>query len=315
MKDSIVVIGTHITNYKSNFLLTQLVSKLIDNKIDYGIVANSSVSDVHFKDAKFFMFDSENDKLGETDSSNFWFENEFFKIESPLLNYGAISNYSFGATNLFINSVILSKRYGYRYLHWLEYDSLLNLNEIEDNEMIFRTTDKTCVVYETMSEGHPINGSFISVDLGKIRMDNFFVSKDERIKKLNEYGNSGEKFTKDFLLKNEIFFTKKNDTLKNENQLNQAKENNVEFVYYEYENDLHIFLKNNRDNDMFFLLKTNLGELEIKLGPFFWETINIGKKESLDFLFLTYNNVKHFVDTKNKNDVEKYITRNKFYKK
>ena len=81
MKDSIVVIGTHLTNYKSNLILTELINQLIDEGFDYGIVANSLVCDTHYTNSKFFIYDSENDKLDETSSANFWFENDSFKIE------------------------------------------------------------------------------------------------------------------------------------------------------------------------------------------------------------------------------------------
>ena len=315
MKDSIVVIGTHLTNYKSNLILTELINQLIDEGFDYGIVANSLVCDTHYTNSKFFIYDSENDKLDETSSANFWFENDSFKIESPLLNYGAVPNYSFGATNLFINSVLMSKRYGYKYLHWVEYDSHLYVSEIEDNEKIFQTTDSSCVVYQTKSGGHPINGSFISVNLEKINLKNFFTPKDIRIGKLNEFGNSGEKFIKDFLLKNENIFYKKTEILPFEHKFNQARENPVEFVYYKDNNKLFLFLKNNRKEELSFSLQTNIRSWEKTLKSFSWTIIEIGGNLDLNYLFLTYNDVKLFINLNNNFDVEKYINRNKFYMK
>lgn len=315
MKDSIVVLGTHLTNYNSNLIITELISSLINNDFDYGVVANSLVPDTHYVNSKFFMYDSENDKFDETPSSNFWFENEYFKIESPLLNYGAIPNYSFGATNLFINAVLLSKRYGYKYLHWLEYDSHLYVDEIKDNENILKTTNNTCIIYETNSDAHPINGSFISINLEKINLTNFFQKKDVRLNKLHYFGNSGERFTKEFLLENEIFYCKKNKTIPLEHKFNQARENPVEFVYYEHNNELSLFLKNNKNRTLSFSLQTNLNFWENTVEPFCWTILDLGITNDLNYLLLSYDNTKLFIDLKNEIDFEKYIKRNKFYKK
>jgi hypothetical protein len=151
--------------------------------------------------------------------------------------------------------------------------------------------------------------------LEKINLKNFFTPKDIRLGKLKEFGNSGEKFIKDFLLKNENVFYKKTEILSFDNKFNQARENPVEFVYYENNNKLFLFFKNNKKEELSFLLQTNIRSWEKPLKSFTWTIIEIGVKLELNYLFLTYNDVKLFINLNNKFDVEKYINRNKFYMK
>lgn len=315
MKNSIVVIGAHLTNYKSNLLLTSLIDKILDSKIEYGLVSNSLISENHYKNSKFFMYDSENDKFNSTPSAKFWFRNENFIIESPFLFYGSITNYSYGATNLFINSVLLSKKYGYDFVHWLEYDSELLIDEIKDNEKIMNENDYSVVVYKTESEGHPISGSFISVNLNKMNFENFYKNKEERITVLNQYGNSGEKFIKSFLLKNEKVFEKDINLIDTQNKFNQAKNNPVEFVFFNDNQKISFFIKNNSDTLLKYHLKSNISLGTKELKPLNWTIFSIGTFKDIKYILLEFLDKHFFIDTTNKDDVEKYININKFTRK
>tara|TARA_B110000503_G_C7167319_1_gene422563 strand:- start:4648 stop:5592 length:945 start_codon:yes stop_codon:yes gene_type:complete len=314
MKNSIVVIGAHLTNYKSNLLLTNLINSILELKMEYGLVSNSLIPENHYKDAKFFMYDSENEKFLNTPSSNFWFQNKNFIIESPFLFYGSISNYSYGATNLFINSVLLSKKYEYDFVHWLEYDSDLLIDEIKDNEKIMNENDYSVVVYNTESEGHPISGRFISVNLNKINLENFYKNKQERKDVLNKYGNSGEKFIKNYLLKYEKIF-EKNVNVCGQNNFNQANNNPVEFVFLNDKGNILFFIKNNSNNVLEYKLKGNDFSYDKKLNPNSWTIFPIGDLLKITYVLLEYYDKYFFMDTTNSDDVEKYINVNKFTKK
>lgn len=314
MKNSIVVIGTHLTNYKSNLLLTNLINSILELKIEYGLVSNSLVPENHYKNAKFFMYDSENEKFVNTPSAKFWFQNDNFIIESPFLFYGSISNYSYGATNLFINSVLLSKKYGYDFVHWLEYDSDLLIDEIRDNEKILSQKDYSAVVYKTESEGHPISGSFISVNLNKINLQNFYKDKEERKGVLKLYGNSGEKFIRNYLLESENVYEKNVNTC-SQNNFNQANNNPVEFVFSNDNGVILFFIKNNTNNNIEYKLRGNNFCYSKKLNPNSWTIFSIGHLLEITYILLEYYDRYFFMDTTNSDDVEKYINVNKFTKK
>lgn len=313
MKKTIIVIGAHISDYDSNYLLTNLIQKINHFGSDYGIVSHSKVSGIHFEKAKFYMFDSENDKFHDYQSSEFWYENENFRIESPFLYYGSVPNYSYGAINLFIDAVILAKRYGYKFLHWIEYDKFLPKEEILENEKIFETTNSSCVVYKTESQGHPIHGSFISIDLEKLKTEYFFLNKNFILQKLKELGYSAEKFIHSILLSPLNIFEKK--TLENTNNYNQADKKSCQYCFFEKDEKIEFFIKNNTDKNLKYSLKTNLSEYENNLGKFQWNLSGLGKKENLNFVQLKMDEEIFFIDTKNEQELQKYVYCNKFLKK
>jgi hypothetical protein len=315
VKKSIIVVGTHLTNYKSNLLLTNLIHSILETKIDYGLVSNSLVSGQHYKHSKFFIYDSENEKFNITPSAKFWFQTDQFIIESPFLFYGSLDNYSYGATNLFINAVLQSKKYGYDFVHWIEYDTDLLINEINENEKIMTKNGYSAVVYKTNSESHPISGSFISLNLNKINLDNFYKNKKERIDILNQYGNSSEKFTKSFLLKDENIFEKDVNSISTQNKFNQATNNPVEFVFFNENEKTNFFIKNNSDSVLKYNLKTNLSLDSKELKPLNWVIFPIGNFKDIQYILLEFLQKSFFIDTTNKDDVEKYINVNKYKSK
>ncbi len=315
MNNSIVVIGCHIINNQANYLLSSLVNDIINNNLDYGIVANSKISDIHYKKSKFFLFDSENYKFEETKSSEFWFENDEFKIKSPFLYYGSIPNYSFGATSLFINSVILAKKYGYRFLHWLEYDSDLNLYEINNNTEILSKNEHSCVLYGTNSEGHPIAGSFISLNLDLVDITKFYTNTNQRIKILNQYDNSGEKFIHNYILGTENIFYKDVNVLGTKNNFNQALQNKIEFVFLEEENELKLFLKNNTNDCIDYSISTNVNKIKNTLQPLHWMFIRLGELYEINHIYFEFDNKQFYLNLNNDKDVKKYIKSNFIYRK
>ncbi len=315
MNNSIVVIGCHIINNQANYLLSSLVNDIINNNLDYGIVANSKISDIHYKKSKFFLFDSENYKFEETKSSEFWFENDEFKIKSPFLYYGSIPNYSFGATSLFINSVILAKKYGYRFLHWLEYDSDLNLYEINNNTEILSKNEHSCVLYGTNSEGHPIAGSFISLNLDLVDITKFYTNTNQRIKILNQCDNSGEKFTHNYLLGTENIFYKDVNVLGTKNKFNQALQNKIEFVFFEEGNELKLFLKNNTNDCIDYSISTNVNKIKNTLQPLHWMFIRLGELYEINHIYFKFDNKQFYLNLNNDEDVKKYIKSNFIYRK
>lgn len=315
MKDSLIVIGCHIINNRANFLLSKLINNIIDNDIDFGIVSNSKISEIHYDKSKFFLFDSENDKFEETKSSKFWFENEKFKIESPFLFYGAIQNYSFGASSLFIDSVVLAKKYGYKYLHWIEYDYELNITEILDNVEILKGDEYTAIVYETESEGHPISGSFISININKIDLSKFYTNKEHRKKIINEYDNSSEKFIKKYLLSSENVYSKKSNTISTINGFSQVSQVNMELIILEENNEIKLFLKNNTKENIEYLISTNMGKVKNNLKPLHWKLDTIGSISEIDHFYFKSEKRNLYINLNDDDDVKKYIKRNTIHRK
>jgi hypothetical protein len=313
MSDSIIVIGCHISDNKSNFLLSRLINDIINNNIDFGIVANSNISDIHYKKSKFFLFDSENDKFDGFSDMKFWFENENFRIESPFLFYGAMPNYSFGASSLFVDSVVLAKKYGYRFLHWLEYDCDLNLFEINQNIEILNHKEHSCVVYKTESESHPISGGFISLNLDELNISKFHTPKDERKRILNEYGNSSEKFINKYLLGDEKIFYKPLKGLDVKNNYNQASQNMIEFVFFKKENILNCFIKNNINNIVNYSLSTNKGKISKSLNNFAWQIIPLGEYDDITHVYFDYGKNNFYLNLNDEEEVNKYVKSNIFH--
>jgi hypothetical protein len=309
------VIGCHVANNRANFLLSKLIDNIVYNNIDFGIVSNSKISEIHYDKSKFFLFDSENDKFEETNSSNFWFENEKFKIESPFLYYGSLENYSFGASSLFIDSVILAKKYGYKYLHWIEYDYELNMVEILDNVRILKGDEYGVVLYETESEGHPISGSFISVNIDKINISKFYTNKEDRKKILNEYGNSSEKFIKKYLFNSENTYTKSVNTISTINGFSQVSRINMELVVFEENNEIKLFLKNNTKENIEYLTSTNINKVKKNLKPLHWTLDTVGNISQLDHFYFKSEIKNLYINLKDDNEVKKYIKRNIIYRK
>jgi hypothetical protein len=312
---SVIVIGCHIINNEANFLLSRLINSISKVHFDYGIVANSNISSIHYKNSKFFLFDSENYKLDGTPSAKFWFENDRFKLESPFLFYGAIPNYSFGASSLFINSVILAKKYNYKFLHWLEYDLDLPLDEIDKNTKILNEQKYSSIVYETNSEGHPINGGFISLNLDMIDISKFYLNKTDRMEVLMKCGNSSEKFIKQHLLNPETTLHKSNKELNISNGFNQGNQNQTEFVFFEDSVNLCFFIKNNSSVVTEYVLYTNKTKEKKKIGPYSWGVVNLGDISNIDHVYYESNEKKLYIDLTNKEEVFKYIKCNVYQKK
>jgi hypothetical protein len=315
VSDSIIVIGCHITNNEANFLLSRLINSISKVQFDYGIVANSDISSIHYKNSKFFLFDSENYKLDGTPSAKFWFENDIFKLESPFLFYGAIPNYSFGASSLFINSVILAKKFNYKFLHWLEYDINLPLDEINRNTEILKEQKYSSIVYETNSEGHPINGAFISLNLDMIDTSKFYLNKIERIDILIKCGNSSEKFIKQHLLNPDTTLYKSNKELNITNDFNQGKQNQIEYVFFQDSVDLCFFIKNNGSMVLDYVLCTNKTKQKKNIRPYCWGIVNLGDISNIDHVYFESEQKKLYVDLTNEEEVFKYIKCNVYQKK
>ena len=318
MKDFVFSVGCHLKREEEFLSFYNLIHEIDSYGFDYGISINSNLIQFSHLLPKFIVYTQENLLFDETPSSNFWFENDDFRIESPFLYYGSLKNYSFGAINLFYNSIIMAKKMGYKILHWIEYDSSFYLDEILENNKILYEEKYDCIYYGTGSEGHPIKGSYIALRVDKIDLN--FPSHEEMIYELNRNGFSAEKYTLELILNKLNCYEKENYKYPSENKISQANSNPVEKVLF-LSNDeefLSLFLKNNTKEDIIFNFFTGIGEEEYKIESKKWGIINLGKMCDLNFLYLEEKkNIieSFFINLRDQNQVQHYIKRNKYTSK
>ena len=186
MKD-LILIGAHCSTLEKRNVLNKLVDSFQPIRKDYDlmIVSHLPISNDISEKVNYAFYDSDNKKLTEWHylNSPWLYLNQDSIITSVFFcTYGAKSNY-LAIYRLFIMGFSFAKSFGYRKVHYIEYDCYMErFDELYDNTKLLDEYDAVMYCKFKQSE---INEKESSVPVGhfhSVRMDNMhdlFLKYDE----------------------------------------------------------------------------------------------------------------------------------------
>ena len=173
MKKDLILITSYTPDEERENLLFNLLESIDRDVFDVMISSHSSVSRKIIEKCDFFLFHKENILLTDPEyKMTFWFSNGEFKIiTTEFKNY----NHIIAAGSLILNGLSCARGFGYKKVHFLEYDSLiLDSSEFLDNS---RLLDDHSVVWYNHPRFNTVF-SLISFNLEKIDESWFSLSND-----------------------------------------------------------------------------------------------------------------------------------------
>ena len=146
-RKEVYLIGCHIENQTQKDLLYELVDFLESNDKLFIISSHTSIPEDILMKSVGFIYDSVNPKYKTWNLPNFpkfRFDSNNFTIDSPHIGYGSEDYYHVGVIRLLINGIKYIQSTDYDIVHWIEYDSIPDLEmnsnanyELQHNDFIF----------------------------------------------------------------------------------------------------------------------------------------------------------------------------------
>ena len=284
MNDLIVITSYHPT-LKQEDILRNLVNNILNlsENFDIMISSHSYVPKDICDKVDYVIYDKENKILtGDEHRATLWVKlTDNYKINTQ---YVGNQNTMLAAWKLVITAYSLAQSLGYKKIHKIEYDTIINdLSEFEDNSKLLNEYDT--VFYGTNNLQPPfnirdINGFFQSLKVSKIPP--FFLSYDES-KIIKYYYEKAKNIPErlrhllDIENGNKIYY--KNSSLLNTQSIKTAlihrSDNNWYVPYYDSNGDELRFLvrKNQLDTPnpkIELIINNNYQKLNLPTSPQYW---------------------------------------------
>lgn len=273
MKD-LIVISAHCSSLEKRNSLNKLINSLqsIRNDYDLMVVSHLPISSDISEKVNYSFYDSDNIKIsdwGYLNSPWLFLGGEYVITSVFFCTYGSKSNY-LAIYRLIIMAYSFAKSFGYKKVHYLEYDCYLeNFDELYDNTKLLDEYDAVMYTRSDKNNNSPSDVNTISIPVG-----HFHSTRVDNI--------------------NSLFTTYEPDKLLN--LLSQCAFKTNEYVtekIYKMD-DRRIYYKNHK------LLETNnsyfnkSADIELLSDPIPW--IAPYYDEEIDSIcVIYYNNVKNYV--------------------
>jgi hypothetical protein len=310
-RDSVFLICCHVTNSNSLKLLRDLVDKIEENGYSFILSSHTSVpEDIVIRSAGFF-YDRFNEKISVDPIMIFWTAVGNYKISSPYLSYGGISDetYVLGAIKNRINGNYLGYSLGYKKVHIVEYDCVPNFEDLKQNEEIL-SSGFDLVVYK--SPDSSMLGSVFSYNLSE-KTKEFNLNFNRWIENLEVDRFFSEECFFNFAKREELNIFNKEKSLQPHGIITSfVNSGRVENVLFKFGLDENLFLfLNNHGDEKSLTVYFDGGRKDIKLGRGFWSIIDLGSPSiSYVHIYEEKNLVKKW-DISSPEKYEKYVNCNK----
>jgi len=312
-KNDVILITAHAPDRRRRDLLRNLLYSIDREKFDIVISVNSPLPEEFFDLCDYIIFDKSNKLIRDYDKKIvIWWGNDDFCVNSSEIKS---FNHLVAAQTLITNGFNWCKNKGYRKLHFLEYDSIVN------DDTIFKENSNLLESYSMIWYDHPSgHGLFssYSVNLDKLpyfwfdtqhrRLEKFLNSDEDKI--LEAHGMNLLKSTPEAYQR--VFWEYDNRV-----KTNLFNTDDLEdwTVIIGHEDTFHCFVMNNTSNDIEVLFVVNNKEIfRVSTGKGNWYSQELSKiDETHSVKILVNGNLKREYDF-TKIDKYKFIEKN-FMKK
>jgi hypothetical protein len=206
LKNDVILITAHAPDRKRRDLLRNLLYSIDREKFDVVISANSALPEEFFDLCDYIIFDKSNKLIRDYDKKIviWWGNQDFYVNSSEIKSF----NHLVAAQTLITNGFNWCKNTGYRKLHFLEYDSIINDDTVfgENSKLL----ENYSIVWYDHPAGHGLFSSY-SVNLDKLpyfwfdtaqrRLEKFLASDEDKILEahgMNLLKSTGESFQRSF---------------------------------------------------------------------------------------------------------------------
>ena len=262
-KKEVYLIGCHIENNKQLSFLNSLVNTLIENGKDYILSSHTMIPQNLIEKSVGFIYDRENPKYKIWDlkeKTKYELDMGGFIIKSPYIMYGRVDYYHVGPLRQLINGVNFINTLNYDIVHWMDYDSFIDFDENEKNVNRLEHTD--LVFYGI--------GPKFSFRPEKFRKSLFTMNSNELLDVLSKNEYVVEKVFGDFIIDGDKTFIEVNDPIYWGLYSQNFDEIKFDWSLFELNGSVNIFIKNDNDKEIEFLLKINNEESIINILPGHW---------------------------------------------
>lgn len=274
--NEIYLIGCHIVNETQEKYLRELIDNLIEKNKKFVLVSHTILPTDIVSKSFGFVYDSDNPtyKTWELDGFPlFYFENDFFRLDSPYITYGAADYYHVGAVRNFINGIKFLKNTNFEIVHWIEYDSLpdFDLNE---------SANKLLSNYDFIFYGV---GSRFSFNLSKVNNNFLNLTNQEIFEGLKKEEYIAERFSSKNLTTGSTKTIFMNESQTNtwgrfSQNFNNTK---INWSLFEDNNLIKLFIHNITNLNQSIEIKINNSSQKIQLDPYNWFIIEVSEKNKL----------------------------------
>jgi hypothetical protein len=259
----VYLIGCHIENDIQLGFLNSLVESLIENGKDYILSSHTMVPQNLIEKSVGFIYDKENPKYKIWDlpnKSKYELDMGNFIIRSPYITYGRADYYHVGPLRQLINGVNLIRTLGYDIVHWMDYDSFIDLEEESRN--VERLSDYDLIFYGV--------GPKFSFRAERFRSDLFKMKSSELLDLLSRNEYIVEKVFSEHIIDGKKLFIPVEDPIFWGTYSQNFNEIRFDWSLFENDNSVNIFIKNDDPKEIQFYIKTSSGETPISIKPNHW---------------------------------------------
>ena len=310
-RDVVFLICCHITNSRSLKLLRNLVDNIEENGYDFILSSHTTVPDDIVNRSSGFFYDKFNEKISTDPIMNFWVIAGNYKITSPYLSYGGISdeNYILGAVKNRINGNHLGYSLGYKKIHIIEYDCIPNFGDLKNNEEIL-SSGFDLVVYKNPESS--MLGSVFSYTLSEKNRE-FNLNFNKWIENLERDRFFSEECFFNFANSERLNIFEKEKSLQTHGLITSfVNSGRVENVLFKFDRDENLFLfLSNNGAEKNLTIYSEEGKKDINLGGGFWSIVDLGSPSiSYVHIYEGKNLIKKW-DISSPEKFEKYVFSNR----
>lgn len=312
----LILITAYTPDTNRQELLRKLVNKINKDTFDIMISSHSFIPNDVFEKVDYFVYEKNNDLDFEIDKKfSFYYFNELFEIKTTEVKK---FNHFKAVIRHISSGLIYAKKLGYNFVHYFEYDSLIEDDcELIDNSKLLNTY--SAVFY---SLPHlPFPNSPLSLNLNKISESWFDLDNNKYEEFLNNPSSTklGEEYEWILLSEKEDIFKKDYNSLREKNifvGLNEDLEDNkwIVPIYNSSDDTLSIFswveTQQDLNSEVYVILnETHLFKLN-RNYLYGWTMTQMGKKEDIQSIKIIVNNIVRRSYNFDKIDINTYIKYN-----
>jgi hypothetical protein len=259
----VYLIGCHIENDTQLGFLNSLVESLIENGKDYILSSHTMIPQRLVENSVGFIYDKENPKYKIWDlpgKSKYELDMGDFLIRSPYITYGRVDYYHVGPLRQLINGVNLIRTLDYGIVHWMDYDSFVDISEEKRN--VERLSEYDFVFYGI--------GPKFSFNVENFRSELLEMKSDELLSLLSENEYVVEKVFSDRIIDGKKLFIPVEDPIFWGTYSQNFNEIKFDWSLFDLGDAINIFIKNDDNREISFHIKTQVEEINIAVKPNHW---------------------------------------------
>jgi hypothetical protein len=262
-KKEVYLIGCHIENEIQLGFLNNLINSLILNGKDYILSSHTMIPQNLIEKSVGFIYDMENPKYKIWDlpgKNKYELDMGGFILRSPYITYGRADYYHVGPLRQLINGVNLIRTMNYDVVHWMDYDSFVDIEEERRN--VERLDENDFIFYGV--------GPKFSFNVKKFNTDLLDMKSDQLLELLSKNEYVVEKVFSDCIIKGKKLFIPVEDQIFWGTYSQNFNEIKFDWSLFEHDGAVNVFIKNDDQKDIIFSIKTKESDIDLTINPGHW---------------------------------------------